>query len=149
MANQIKTTCRGYVSIDFNVYAKGLYKEAIYAQFFRLTLLCAFLFLNILTPVTLAKSVSLYYPRIMAKSSTGDFMGCLYWATAIVAFFCNTAYIAASMKHQFTRGHPTITPCVIHLDNYNCSIPSDTNIYIEMKSSLSWANSQSSQALPS
>ena len=122
---------RGYVSIGFNVYVKGLYKEATYAQFFRLTLLCAFLFLNILTPVTLAKSLPLYYPRIRNRiaASTGDFMECLYWAIAIVAFLCNTSYIAASLTHQFSRGCPTITSCIIHLANYNCSIPSDMNIY--------------------
>ena len=121
---------RGYVSIGFNVYAKGLYKEAIYAQFFRLTLLCAFIFLNILTPVALAKSLSLYYSiRDRIATSTGDFMGCLYWATAIVAFFYNTSYIAASLKHQFSRGCPTITSCIIDLANHNCSIPSDINIY--------------------
>ena len=56
-------------------------------------------------------------------------MGCLYWAAAIVAFFCNIAYVAASLTHQFSRGHPAITSCIIHLANYNCSIPSDTNIY--------------------
>ena len=122
---------RGYVSIGFNVYVKGLHKEATYAQFFRLTLLCTFIFLNILTPVALAKSLSLYSSTIRNRiaTSTGDFIRCLYWATAIAAFFCNTLYIAASLKHQFSRGCPAITSCIIHLDNYNCSIPSDTNIY--------------------
>ena len=122
---------RGYVSIGFNVYVKGLYKEATYAQFFRLTLLCAFLFLNILTPVTLAKSLPLYYSRIRDRiaASTEDRVECLYWATAIVAFFCNTSYTAASINHQFSRGCPTITSCIIHLANYNCSILADTNIY--------------------
>ena len=55
---------KGYVSIGFSIYVKGLYKEAIHASFFRLTLLLAFIFLNILTLVTLTKSVSLYYQSI-------------------------------------------------------------------------------------
>ena len=120
---------KGYVSIGFGVYVKGLYKEAIHAPFFRLTLLLAFIFLNILTLVTLTKSVSLYYHSIRNRIAASESVRCLYWAAAIVAFFCNIAYVAASLTHQFTHGHPTITPCVIHLANYNCSIPSDTNIY--------------------
>ena len=70
----------------------------------------------------------IYFSRIR-KRLKGDFIGCLYWAAAIVAFFCNIAYVATSLTHQFARGHPTITPCIIHLANYNCSIPSNTNIY--------------------
>ena len=88
-------------------------------------MLFTFIFLNILTPVALAKSVSLYYPRIRAKSSTGDFIGCLYWATAVVAFFCNILYIAASIRHTFWS-KPAITSCLIHP---NCSIPSDASVY--------------------
>ena len=52
-------------------------------------------------------------------------MGCLYWATAIVAFFCNILYIAASIRHTF-RSKPAITSCLIHP---NCSIPSDASVY--------------------
>ena len=120
---------KGYVSIGFSIYVKGRYKEAIHASFFRLTLLLAFIFLNILTLVTLAKSVSLYYHRIRNRIAASEFVRCLYWAAATGAFFSNIAYIAASLTHQFSHGHPAITPCVIHLANYNCSIPSDTNIY--------------------
>ena len=95
-------------------------------HFYHLSLLCAFIFLNILTPILLAKSVSLYYPKIMAKSSTGDFVGCLYWATAIMAFLCNTSYAVSSIRHYFFHNLPAITSCIIPP---NCSIPSDTNIY--------------------
>ena len=121
---------KGYVSISYNIFVTELYKDTS-VQYYQLTLLCAFIFLIILTPFALAKFLSLYYCRIRNRiaTSTGDRMECLYWTTAIVAFICNTAYIAASLTHQFTRGHPTITPCIIHLDNYNCSIPSDTKIY--------------------
>ena len=124
-----KANDKGYVSIGFSIYVKGLYKEAIHASFFRLTLLLAFIFLNILTLVTLTKSVSLYYQSIRNRIAASEYVRCLYWAAAIVAFFCNIAYIAASLTHQFSRGHPAITRCIIHLANYNCSIPSDTNIY--------------------
>ena len=95
------------------------------AHFYQLSLLCAFIFLNILTPFALAKSVFLYYPKIMAESSTEDFMKCLYWATAIMAFLCNTSYAVTSIRHHF-ENRPAITSCIIHP---NCSIPSDTNIY--------------------
>ena len=61
----------------------------------------------------------------MAKSSTGDFVGCLYWATALVAFSCNILYIATSIWHIF-RSKPVITSCLIHP---NCSIPSDASVY--------------------
>ena len=118
---------KGYVSISYNIFVTELYKDSG-VQYYQLTLLCAFIFLSILTPFGLAKFLSLYYSRIRERM-TGDFMGCLYRTTAIMAFLCNMAYISASLSHQFTRGHPTITPCVIHLANYNCSIPSDTNIY--------------------
>ena len=120
---------KGYVSIGFGAYVKGLYKEAIHAPFFRLTLLLAFIFLNILTLVTLTKSVSLYYHSIRNRIAASESVRCLYWAAAIVAFLCNIGYIAASLAHQFSRGHPDITRCIIHLANYSCSIPSDTNIY--------------------
>ena len=52
-------------------------------------------------------------------------MGCLYWATAIVAFLCNILYIPASIRHTF-RSKPAITSCLIHP---NCSIPSDASVY--------------------
>ena len=88
-----------------------------------------FIFLNVLTPVALGKSVPLYYPKIMAKSSlNGDFKMCLYWATAIIAFLLNTFYTANSIRHHIFRNQPAITSSIIHL-NYPCSIPSDTNVY--------------------
>ena len=125
---QINENDKGYVSILYSLhYVAGSYflQDTLAQHIYRLSLLFTFIFLNILTPVALAKSVSLYYPRIRAKSSTGDFMGCLYWATAIVAFLCNILYIPASIRHTF-RSKPAITSCLIHP---NCSIPSDASVY--------------------
>ena len=69
---------KGYISIIYEQYVNGLYYERSdsYAHLYRLVLVGAFIFLNVLTPVALAKSVSLYYPRIMAKSSNGYFKMC-------------------------------------------------------------------------
>ena len=115
---------KGYVSISYNTYVTGLYykRSDTGAHIYRLSLLCAFIFINILTPVALGKSASLYYPKIVAKFSTGEFMGCLYWATAIMAFLCNILYIVTSFRHHFSQGNPAITSCIIHHD---CSIPSE------------------------
>ena len=116
---------KGYVSISYSKYAmKSYYKWSdSYSHVYCLSLLCAFIFLNILTPVALAKSVSLYFPKIVAKSSKGDFMGCLYWAAAVITFLCNTLYTAFSIRDYFFRGKTAITSCLIH---HNCS---DTYIY--------------------
>ena len=124
---QINENDKGYVSILYSVHVAGSYfiQDTFAQHVYRLSLLFTFIFLNILTPVALAKSLSLYYPKIRAKSSTADFMGCLYWATAIVAFLCNILYIAASIRHTF-RSKPAITSCLIHP---NCSIPSDASVY--------------------
>ena len=86
--SQPQDSDKGYISIIYEKYATGLYfkRSDACAHLYRLSLLGAFIFLNILTPVALAKSVSLYYPKIIAESSTGDFMRSLYWATAIIAF---------------------------------------------------------------
>ena len=88
-------------------------------------MLCAFLFLNVLAPIALAKSASLYYPTIRAKSTTGELIGFLYWATAVMAFLCNTAYTVTAIRHHI-QSKPAITSCIIH---QNCSIPPDTEIY--------------------
>ena len=119
---------KGYVSISYSKYAMKLYYKHsdTYAHVYRLSLLCAFIFLNILTPVALAKSVSLYYPKIVTKSSKGDFMGCLYWGTAVVTFVFNTSYTALSIKNYFFHSKTTFTSCLIH---HSCLIPSDTYIY--------------------
>ena len=118
---------KGYVSINyFHHVTNSYYKlDTLTKHAFRFILLFTFIFLNILIPVALAKSVSLYYPRIMVKSSTGDFIGCLYWATAIVAFLYNIVYAAYSTQRKFLD-KPAITSCVIHP---KCSIPSDTSVY--------------------
>ena len=121
---------KGHISIIYEKYVNGLYYERseACAHLYRLVLVGAFIFLNVLTPVALAKSVSLYYPRIMAKSSNGDFKMCLYWAIALIAFLLNTVYTAASIRHHIFGNKPAITSCIIHL-NHPCSIPSDTNVY--------------------
>ena len=127
---QINENDKGYVSIlytPYSYYVAGSYyiKDTFAQHIYRLSLLITFIFLNTLTPVALAKSVSLYYPRIMAKSSAGDFMGCLYWATAVVAFLCNVLYMAASIRTTL-RNKPAITNCLFLP---NCSIPSDASVY--------------------
>ena len=92
-------------------------------------MLCGFIFLNTATPIALAKSLPLYYPKILARSSTGDFMGCLYWATAIMAFLCNISYTASAIRYQFVRNLPTITLCIVPFVNHKCDIPSNTSVY--------------------
>ena len=121
---------KGYISIIYEKYVTGLYykRSDACAHLYRLSLLCAFIFLNILTPIASAKSVSLYYPKIMAESSTIDSMRSLYWATAIIAFLLNTCYTATSIRHHIFRNKPAITSCIIPL-NYICSIPPATNVY--------------------
>ena len=118
---------KGYVSILYSSHvAESYYRVDTFAQHtYRLSLLSTFIFFNILTPVALAKSVSLYYRRIKAKSTTGEFTGCLYWATAIMAFLCNILHAALSIWHTF-RNKPAITSCIIQ---HKCSIPSDANVY--------------------
>ena len=121
----------GYVSISYNNHVTEFQKTFLKhrAHFYRLTILCSFIFLNIATPIALAKSAPLYYPRIMATSSTGDITKCLYWVTAIVAFPLNIYYTAASIRHQFLHNEPTITSCIVHIVNHSCDIPSDTSVY--------------------
>ena len=130
MNGQRNENDKGYVSFFYSLHVANSYdKRDILAQrIYHFILLFTFIFLNILTPVALAKSVSLYYPRIMAKSSTGDFIGCLYWATAIVAFLYNIAYAAYSIQQTFGY-KPAITNCIIHHMHPKCSIPTDASVY--------------------
>ena len=53
-------------------------------------------------------------------------MGCLYWVIAIMAFVCNTLYIALSIWNNFFQNWPGITNCLIHP---NCFISSDASVY--------------------
>ena len=77
--SQTNENDRGYVSISYNEYVAESYKGSdTLNHFFHLSLMCAFMLLNIGIPLFLAKSVPLYYPKIRAKLSTADFMGCLY-----------------------------------------------------------------------
>ena len=57
-----------------------------FTHFYRLSLLWAFVFLNILTPIVLAKLVSLHYPKMRTKASNGKFKQYLYWTAAGLAF---------------------------------------------------------------
>ena len=90
-------------------------------------LLCAFVFLNILTPIVLAKIIPQYYPKIKGKASTYD--GCLYWATAFTTFIYNVAYTGNSFWNHFGKNLPTITACITHLSMYPCTIPASTTVY--------------------
>ena len=116
MHGQTNENDKGYVSISYNEYVTKDWAHWIIS--FIWSLLSTFI---LLTPVALAKSVSLYYPKFIAKSSTGDFMGCLYWTTATMAFsaiFCTFL----SIWHQFKEDHPTITSGFLHNMSHNCSI---------------------------
>ena len=121
---------RGYVSISYNKWATGSYNRSDqFTHFYRLSLLCTFVFLNILTPIVLAKLVSLHYPKMSPKASMGDFVRYLYWAAAGTAFLVNIGYTSTSLSRQYNNNHPTITSCIIQLSDYPCSIPSDTSVY--------------------
>ena len=65
----------------------------------------------------------------MAKSSTGNVIECLYWATAIVALPFNIFYTVSSIRYQFFFNIRTITLCIVHFANHTCGIPSDTSGY--------------------
>jgi len=99
-----------------------------FSHFYRLSLLWAFVFLNILVPIVLAKLVFLHYPKMRTKASNGNFTQYLYWTAAGLAFLIDIGYTATSLKHQY-HNHPSITSCIIQLSKYPCSIPSDTSVY--------------------
>ena len=122
---------KGYVSISYGKHVTALQKRLfkINARFYRLTILCSFVFLNIATPIAITKLAFLNYPRIMAESSTGNVIECLYWATAIVALPFNIFYTVSSIRYQFFFNIPTIRSCIVHFLNHTCDIPSDTSIY--------------------
>ena len=65
----------------------------------------------------------------MAKSSTGNVIECLYWATAIVALPFNIFYTVSSIRYQFFFNIPRITSCIVHFVNHTCDIPPDTSVY--------------------
>ena len=61
---------KGCVSTSYNEYVTGSHKRSklgIAAHLFRLIVVCAFIFINILTPIALAKSVSLYIDNITLR----------------------------------------------------------------------------------
>ena len=120
---------KGYVSLSYNDYVTDSYYSHTFAHSFQVSLLCAFVFLNILTLIVLAKSTPWYYSKIRAKTSTGDFVGYLYWTTAFTTFVYNVGYTANSFWNHFGKNLPTITSCVIHLSNQHCTIPASTTIY--------------------
>ena len=67
------------VSISYNRKVAGSYNGSDKkAHFYRLSLLVAFVFLNVLTPVVLEKVVSFHYSKMGPKTSSGDFMKCHY-----------------------------------------------------------------------
>jgi len=127
---QTEENDKGYVSISYNKKVAGCYKGSDNkAHFYRLSLLLSFVFLNVLTPVMLAKLVFLHYQKMESKISNGDFMKYLYWTATCTAFLINIGYTIASLKHQYTSNQPSITSCVIQYSNHKCSIPSDTSVY--------------------
>ena len=120
---------RGYVSISYSLHATRLHVEDMKAHYCCIALLCAFAFLNILTPIVLAKSLSWYYPRVRAVASGRHFMACLYWAAALIAFLCNVVYTENSLYRHYYHNQPFITSCIAKFSGHNCSLPSDTRLY--------------------
>ena len=127
---QTEENDKGYVSFSYNRKVAGCYKGSNNkAHLYRLSLLLSFVFLNVLTPVVLARLVFLHYQNMESKISNGNFMKYLYWTASCTAFLINIGYTIASLKHQYTSNQPSITSCVIQLPNHKCSIPSDASVY--------------------
>ena len=127
MHHQPNENDKGYVSISYHKFVTGSYKESdTKAHFYRITVLCAFIFLNILTPIALAKSVSIYYPKTKTESLG---FKCLYRATAILAFLFNPLYYGTSILRSFSIPRPLIVSCILCLSDPCCVIPSDTSVY--------------------
>jgi len=119
---------RGYVSIRFDLFATRLHVENKNAHLCHVALLCAFVFLNILMPIALAKSLSWYYPRVRVRDSARDVTTCLYWAAALIAFLLNIIYTGISFINH-SHNHPAITACITELPKYQCLFPSNTRLY--------------------
>jgi len=118
---------RGYISIKYNNLVTGSFKESgHYAHFCRVSLFYTFAFLNILTPIVLARLVSLRYPIMRTKDSTGDFSRYFQRIAAFMAILINVRYTTTSLRNQLNANVPTTTSCIIHNP---CSIPSDTSVY--------------------
>ena len=98
------------------------------AHYCRIALLCAFAFLNILTPIALAKSLPWYYPRVRAAASGRHFTACLYWAAALITFLINILYTGMSLL-EHSHNVPAITSCIVELSKHKCSILSDASLY--------------------
>ena len=73
--------------------------------------------------------VFLYYPRIRANFTTGDYLECLYCAIAFMTFLSNTFYAVLSIRSLLRRNRPAITSCLIYHDHDSCSVQSDPNLY--------------------
>ena len=120
---------KGYVSISYNRKVAGSYNGSDKkTHLYRLSLLAAFVFLNVLTPVVLEKVVSFHYSKMGPKTSSGDFMKYFYWAAVGTAFIINIGYTATSLMRQYHKC-PSITSCIMQLSNHKRSIPSDTSVY--------------------
>ena len=116
---QVKTylPVHGKPDVSDKGYVSTYYIESKYAWIFRLTVLLAFVFLNILTPIVLAKAFSQYYSKIRANVSAEDFTKCLYQATAFASFLCNVAYTTVSIWNYSVKNDSTIAACVIFFLN--------------------------------
>ena len=106
-------------TISYHKYVIGTHKGSdTHAHFYHITVLFAFIFVHVLTPIALAKSVSLYYPKTKNESSSGDFVGCFYCATPIVAFLFNTFYTAASAERPLSLNRPVIASCILSISDH-------------------------------
>ena len=100
-------------------------------HYYCVLLLSSFVFLNVLTPIVIALLVPVYYPKVRTKASNGDFVGCLYWATAFIAFVLNVNYIQMTFRFHIINNEPAITTCVVHLSRFPCTIPSNSSVYTD------------------
>ena len=117
----------------YSLVITSMYQGLIKCQTLMLTsiaLLCCVLSYSSMFSLQLPlQSKSLYYPKTKTESSSGDFVGCFYWATAIVTFLFNTFYTAASAVHPFSLNRPVIASCILSISDHTCKIPSDASVY--------------------
>ena len=111
----------GYVSISSGLFATGLWMhvEDMKDHYCRIALLCAFAFLNILTPIVLAKSLSWYYPRVRAVASGRHFTACLYNGTSWLDTYCDVSVSESEEKSLLQCKTLWTYICTLHCDYFN------------------------------
>ena len=104
MAKQMKATWGMYYEYVTESY-KGL---GTLNHFFHLSLLSAFIFVY---QLPLQSQYLCTIPKIIAKSSTVDFMECLYRTTATMAFLCNhVSFCLAPIRERSSYYYTMLPP---------------------------------------